>query len=120
METKKFKFIKDQYRINRGGSSRFLNNYCEHCKNFILLYQKDGPGPLKRMYLDRIIAPENLSNFQNKKEIPNLICNHCKRIIAVPSIYESENRRAYALLAYMIIKKFGKGIYPPQILKLEE
>lgn len=114
----KFTYIKDTYRENRGRRSQFLNIYCENCGTYLLLYQKDGPGPLKRLYYDRILAPESLTKLQHKKEVPQLICNTCKRLIAIPSIYERENRKVYALLAYMIIKKPGKGIYPPLIHRL--
>ena len=58
------KFKSDKYRKARGNYSRFLNVLCEHCGAKILVYQKDGPGPLKRLYLDRIFAPEDLINFQ--------------------------------------------------------
>ena len=103
------------YTENRGSHSQFLNIYCENCGSHLLLYQKDGPGPLKRLYLDRIVAPEELSNVQKLKEIPNLICQKCKRLIAITTIYKRENRRAYALLAYVVIKKRGKRIYPPEV-----
>lgn len=119
MEKQKFKFINDKYRKNRGGTSKFLNIYCEHCGSFLLLYQKDGPGPLKRIYLDRIMAPKKLFDLQNQQEISNLICQNCKRIIAIPSVYKEERRKVYLLLAYTIIKKTGKGVYPPQVVKLE-
>lgn len=116
--TQKFKFKTDKYRNSRGGSSKFLNIYCEHCGTHILLYQKDGPGPLKRMYLDRIVAPQRLTDLQSANIVPNLLCRGCKRLIAIPSIYEKEKRRAYALLAYTIIKKSGAGLYPPKVTKL--
>ena len=117
MKIFRFKFIKNIYTENRGGISQYLNIYCEHCGDHLLLYQKDGPGPLKRMYFDRIIAPENLIRAIRKKEVPNLVCNSCKRLIGIPSIYYKEKRPAYALLAYTVIKKRGKGMYPPVVLK---
>lgn len=110
----KFKTIKDKYKSARGGHSKFLNIYCEHCGTHICLYQKDGPGALKRMYMDRIRAPKDVSSQEE-----NLFCPGCKRLIAVPTIYEKEKRKAYGLLAYTIIKKPGKGIYPPEVSKLE-
>lgn len=119
MIRKSFKFITDQYSLDRGGYSKFYNIYCENCGNHILLYQKDGPGPLKRMYLDRIIAPEKYVNLSEKKNLFNLICMHCKRLIAILVVFEKENRNAYALLAYAIIKKRARGIYPPTIQKIE-
>jgi hypothetical protein len=39
----------DKYRKARGGYSRLLEIHCEHCSHVIALYQKDGPGSLKRL-----------------------------------------------------------------------
>lgn len=61
---RKVEFKKDKYRENRGGYSRFLEIKCESCRNFLALYQKDGQGPLRRMYIDRIFSPQNLVNLQ--------------------------------------------------------
>lgn len=49
-------FISDKYRIARGGWSRYLQVRCESCDYKLFNYQKDGPGPLKRSYMDRIIG----------------------------------------------------------------
>lgn len=104
------KFKSDKYRKSRGGYSRFLNVLCEHCGAKILVYQKDGPGPLKRLYLDRIFTPENLVNFQKLSinKIPNLICLKCKSVLAVPYIYKKEQRKAYRLFVGAVIKKITK------------
>ena len=104
------KFESDKYRKSRGGYSRFLNVLCEHCGAKILVYQKDGPGPLKRLYLDRIFAPENLEDFQKLpiNKIPNLTCSKCKSILAVPYIYKKEQRKAYRLFVGAVIKKITK------------
>lgn len=106
----KTKFKKDKYRESRGGYSRFLNIYCHHCDSKILTYQKDGPGELKRMYLDRIVAPENLFKLQNLpiKEVPNLICGKCKYTIAIPYVYPKEKRNAFRIFVGAIIKKLTK------------
>lgn len=119
MKKRTFTFIRDKYRDNRGNYSFFYNIYCENCGIHILLYQKDGPGPLKRMYLDRIIAPEELTYLDAQERLQNLECKQCKRMIAIPIVYEKEGRKAYALLAYVTIKKRAKGIYPPDISRLE-
>lgn len=107
---KKVSFKKDKYRESRGGYSRFLNISCHHCGKKILTYQKDGPGDLKRMYLDRIIVPDNLVKFQNLpvKNVPNLICSKCKYIIAVPYVYPKEKRNAFRLFTGAITKKVTK------------
>ena len=103
-------FKKDKYRESRGVYSRFLNVYCHHCDTKILTYQKDGPGELKRMYLDRIVAPENLVKLQNLsiKNVPNLICTKCKYIIAIPYVYPKEKRNAFRIFAGAINKKVTK------------
>jgi ribosomal protein L32 len=107
---KKVSFKRDKYRESRGGYSRFLNVYCHHCGTKILTYQKDGPGELKRMYLDRIIAPNKLVKLQNLsiKNIPNLICPKCKYIIAIPYVYSKEKRNALRLFTGAITKKVTK------------
>lgn len=107
-----FKFLKDKYRIARGGYSRFLNVYCASCKNHLFLYQKDGPGALKRMYVDRMLAPKN-EKIKNE-----LICKNCKKIIGTFFIYKKENRPAVRLYQDSIVKKVGQGIYPPPVSKI--
>ena len=104
------KFKSDKYRKSRGGYSRFLNVLCEHCGAKILVYQKDGPGPLKRLYLDRIFAPENLANFQKlpTNKILNLACQKCKSVLAVPYIYKKEQRKAFRLFVGAVTKKITK------------
>lgn len=107
---KKVEFKKDQYRKARGGYSRFLNVSCSECGNFLLLYQKDGPGILKRMYMDRIFEPEKLANFQLMEisEAPNLVCGKCGLLIGTPYIYEKENRKAFLLRQGSFSKKITK------------
>lgn len=122
MEGQQFDLKKDTYRKIRGGYSRFLNIYCSNCKNHILLYQKDGPGPLKRLYLDRIFAPSNLASLhlvKDIKKIPNLVCFDCHSYIGTVYKYPKEKRLAFLLNPISFIKKFGKGIYPPWNSKIE-
>ena len=102
-----FTLKKDTYRKNRGGYSRFLNIFCHSCKTHLLLYQKDGPGELKRMYLDRIIAPK-ISPSKNNE----FVCPSCKKIIGTFYTYEKEKRRAVRLYQGSIFKKIGTGVYP--------
>ena len=64
---KKSKLKQDKFRKSRGGYSRFLIINCEKCEGFIALYQKDGPGPLKRMYLDRIFSPKSLVGLEPQR-----------------------------------------------------
>ena len=100
-------FKSDQYRKARGGYSRFLDVICEHCGTKVLIYQKDGPGELRRLYMDRIFAPGNLTNLQDKKlqDISELKCPKCKRILGIPYMYEKENRKAFRLFVGAVIKK---------------
>lgn len=102
------KLKSDKYRKARGGYSRFLNIFCEHCGAKVLVYQKDGTGPLKRLYLDRIFAPKGLVNFQTMSKMPNLVCSKCKTVLAIPYMYKKENRNAYRLFVGAVTKKITK------------
>ena len=110
MEMKKVELLKDKYSKARGGHSRFLNISCHHCGTKILTYQKDGPGELKRMYLDRIILPKKLTELQNLpiKKIPNLTCSKCKYNLAIPYEYPKEKRNAFRLFVGAVTKKVTK------------
>jgi hypothetical protein len=67
-----------------------------------MLYQKDGPGPLLRCYLDRIHDPEILNNLQktcdSKDELSQLTCSKCNQHIGIPMVYEKENRLTYQMI----------------------
>ena len=95
------KFKKDKYRRARGGYSRLLQVSCERCGNIVALYQKDGPGPLKRMYLDRIIEPSNVIG-------KSFTCGKCKQLLGVRYIYEKEKRPAFRLFEGAVLKKIVK------------
>ena len=49
-------FKNDKYRKARGGYSRLLSVSCQKCGDQICLYQKDGPGNLRRMYIVRLFV----------------------------------------------------------------
>lgn len=100
----KIKFKNDKFKKDRGGYSRLLDISCENCKKHLFYYQKDGPGILKRMYIDRIYEFEDLD--QNK----NLICSNCKSLLAISMIYEKENRHAFRIFVGSITKKIVKSI----------
>ncbi len=96
----------------RGGTSAFLDIYCAQCRNWLLLYQKDGPGNLFRLYLDRIHEPENLASLSrtNKSQKFNgLTCTSCGASIGVPMTYEPESRPAFRLIPSTIVKKRSDG-----------
>lgn len=74
---------------------------CSQCGEYVMSYQKDGPGPLLRCYLDRIHHPEGLAerqgHFFDKNTSPKLERPSCKVVIGSPIIYEKETRPAYHL-----------------------
>ncbi len=108
MQTK-FVLKNDKYRKARGGYSRFLNIFCDSCGEHLALYQKDGPGELKRMYLDRIFAPKI-----SPSKAHEFICPSCKKIVGTFYTYKKEKRLAIRLFQGSISKKIGTGISPRQ------
>lgn len=109
----KFKFKNDSYGRRRG-APMMLSISCSGCGNYIMSYQKDGPGPLLRCYLDRIHHPEPIQKRQyevfDKNESLRLECEHCNIVIGVPIIYEKENRPAYHMRPTLFaIKKLYQG-----------
>lgn len=106
-----FKLKKDKFKSSRGGYSKLLDIHCRKCDNVVAIYQKDGPGNLKRMYLDRIFFPEKLTNLQNSnlKDILELKCSKCGQILGSPYIYEKENRLAFRLFVDAVIKRTHKS-----------
>lgn len=91
----------DRYKKARGGWSRILDICCEKCEQHICYYQKDGPGPLKRMYHDR------MSDFSTQED--KLTCPKCKEVLGIGIIYAKENRPAYRLFVGSITKKLVKS-----------
>ena len=94
-------FKNDKYRKSRGGHSRFLDIRCRKCDKHICVYQKDGPGNLRRIYVDRINKP-TVSIL--KKE---LICPN-GHVLAVKILYAKEKRLAFRLFVDAAIKKIIK------------
>ncbi len=71
-------------------------------------YQKDGPGPLLRCYLDRIHHQNIVKKSEEPfiKNIPKLLCPSCHVTIGMPMVYEKENRFAYLMRqGFFAIKK---------------
>jgi len=95
-------FKNDRYKKIRGGYSRLLQISCQKCDSLICLYQKDGPGNLRRMYLDRISNPK--VPIATPK---NLICPK-GHILGVKIVYEKEKRPAFRLFVDSVIKKIIK------------
>lgn len=107
----KTKLKKDAYQKKRG-TSHLLDVICTQCQSCVVLYQKDGPGQLKRLYLDRIFEPLEWANLQNtatqKKDTPTLKCPN-GHIVGQPMVYLPENRLAYSLVP----GAFGKRKHKP-------
>lgn len=97
MGRRELKFKSDKFKSARGGWSRWLLISCEKCKSPAVLYQKDGPGILKRLYVDRIIAPETYGK--------SLVCSKCRVILGIQTTYQKENRLVYRLFVGAVVKK---------------
>lgn len=94
-------FKSDKHKNTRGGYSRLLQISCQKCDSLVCLYQKDGPGNLRRMYIDRIL--ENKVPLSGK----NLVCLKGD-LIGVKTIYRKENRPAFRLFVDSVKKKIIK------------
>ena len=92
-----YKFINDKYKKARGGTSRILDVCCDDCEAHVSYYQKDGPGILKRMYVDRFIDYRPNGN--------ELICKKCNKVLGVLIVYKKESRPAYRLFVSAVTKK---------------
>jgi len=97
------KLKKDKYRAKRGGSAKLIDVICTNCGSKVLLYQKDGPGWLKRCYLNRIFWPPKYANLQKDKRIksiermPKLVCLKCRKVIGLPMKHK-DGRLAFNLI----------------------
>ncbi len=102
-----FKLKKDKYKTARGKYSRLLNLSCRICGNFVLIYQKDGPGNIRRLYFDRIFHPQNMVNLESKSlsSVNILKCQNCKEEIGTPYLYKKEKRKAFKIYQDALIKK---------------
>jgi len=96
------KFKNDKFRKTRGGYTRLLKISCEKCDSSICLYQKDGPGNLRRMYIDRIIDPA--VSISRK----DLSCSKGHQL-GVKIIYQKEKRPAFRIFVDSVTKKVIKG-----------
>jgi hypothetical protein len=91
----------DKYSQARGGWSRVLDISCEY-GHHVCYYQKDGPGPLKRMYVDRMIGLKPAEKV--------LTCPTCNHELGIKITYVKENRLAYRLFQSSVTKKIVKQI----------
>ncbi len=91
---------KDKYFRDRQSTYIILGIHCAKCGKEVLLYQKDGRGGLKRLYLNRILAPESIASLQDKvervKTLSMLKCE-CGVDIGIPMLHR-EGRLAFRLI----------------------
>lgn len=99
MNNKLPKFERDTSYRRRGGSAQWLLLLCGVCKEEITLYQKDGPGKLLRLYLDRVANTDGERPYKNLpyKEIGALTCNACSSVIGVPMLYAKDEKPRTAI-----------------------
>ena len=74
---------------------------CEKCNQLLCHYQKDGPDPLKRMYIDIIAGKYAKAGKQ-------LACHKCGHVLGIRYIYEKEKRPAFRMFEGAIVKKIVK------------
>ncbi len=99
------KFKYDSYTEARGEPS-LLKVSCGLCKHFLMYYQKDGPGPLKRCYLDRTFALDKArEGFFSYEGNHPLKCFSCHQLIGVLISYVKEKRLAFFLIQESFILK---------------
>ena len=98
---------KDKWFRDRQSTYVILGIGCAVCGKEVLLYQKDGRGSLKRLYLNRILVPENLASLQdtvqNVKQLVLLKCE-CGANIGIPMLHR-EGRLAFRLIPGSFTKK---------------
>lgn len=97
---KTLKLTNDTYRKSRGGRATLLELACSHCEKSLFFYQKDGPGALKRLYIDRMHPA-----LSTKK---TLVCTKCKTLLGIYITYKKENRPAYRLFVGAVTKTTKK------------
>ncbi len=100
----------DSHRLARGRTAKLVDVACKACGAKVLVYQKDGPGWLKRCYLDRILDPPEYETLQHRRRIrgpedmPNLVCLKCGGLIGTP-VRHKDSRLAYKLIRGSFIRK---------------
>jgi len=100
----------DTYRQARGGYARLLAVSCATCSTPLFSYQKDGPGIVKRLYLDRIYQSHTYEGLQHRalQDIPQLLCPQCGEHLGMPIIYQKEQRLAFRLFAGAVTTQIRK------------
>lgn len=105
-----YKLKNDRYRKIRGGKAFVVEVCCGKCSSRILIYQKDGDGPLKRCYFNRILDPSFLEELQYNASIrqpsdaPQLVCPQCKIVVGAPIVHH-DGRLAFRLRPGFFFKR---------------
>ena len=100
----------DTYKKARGGYARLLAVSCATCGTHLFYYQNDGPGMVKRLYLDRIYQSTVYAGLQHRvlPHLPQLLCPQCGEHLGMPMIYQKEQRLAFRLFAGAVTTKIRK------------
>ncbi|MDP3882291.1 MAG: hypothetical protein Q8Q31_05430 [Nanoarchaeota archaeon] len=105
---------KDKYLRERGGTAKIIDVECSKCSSLLLTYQKDGPGWLKRCYLNRIISPPNMAELnknpliKSTADMPYLKCS-CGEVIGSPMRYK-DGRLAFHLIRGKFKRELNKEL----------
>ena len=96
----------DSFKKTRG-NSKLLKLYWRKCNGLVGIYQKGGPGNLRRLYIDRFFSPKNLLKIHSQKisAIPDLKCKSCKEILGISYLYKKENLKAFRLFQDAVIER---------------
>ena len=116
---KSFNFIFDESTSVRGDPV-MLEISCRKCSNWVMDYQKDGPGNLLRCYVDRIYHPRALREkqftYRNITTIESLQCSNCASVLAIPIIYRRTKPSLEIRAAYKIEADRIRGQIIPRIM----
>jgi hypothetical protein len=108
------KIKKDKYLRERGGTAKIINVSCSKCGKLIFVYQKDGPGWLKRCYINRIISPNSYQTLAKNKDLKEtsqlkpLVCE-CGFIMGTP-IKHKDGRLAFHLIRGNFVRGTNKQL----------
>ncbi len=92
----------DRYQKKRG-KPKILLLICSNCREKIALYQKDGPGWLKRCYLDRIYPIYTFNKINLNQKF--FKCQKCGQIFGEKIIFKKEKRLAFKIDRNNILRK---------------
>ena len=91
------KIKRDKYFRKRGSYARIIKVKCAKCGKILFSYQKDGPGWLKRCYLNRIISEKK---FEPSKMLK------CHGIIGIPKKHK-DGRDSFQLVRGKFKRTYG-------------